>query len=102
MRVGWLVLLVGCDPVGMGGEGDRVDAILALEGDPATGETQYVANCADCHASDGTGASGPALVGYDDAAEFVEVVIDGEGSMPAFGSLRDEDIADMWAYVEAL
>jgi mono/diheme cytochrome c family protein len=94
------VLYAACD--GAQVEGDRVDAILALEGDPVAGEAQYQANCATCHASDGSGGSGPAIAGWDDPPEFVEVVVGGDGTMPAFGSLLDQDIADMLAFVEAL
>jgi mono/diheme cytochrome c family protein len=83
-------------------EGDRIDTILALTGDPVEGERQYGANCESCHGVGATGGSGPSLVGEDEPEEFVDVVLSGEGSMPGFDALPDQDIADMLAYVQSL
>jgi len=100
---GWLLLgmtgLVAC-----GGENgdDRVDVILALEGDVAAGESVFAAECAVCHGDSGEGGSGPAMSevvgGLDDAA-LIGVVVDGVGSMPDLSDLPDQDIADVTAYV---
>jgi len=90
--------------MGCGGEedtGDRVAAILDLEGDPAAGEGVYASECASCHGADGEGGSGPAM---EDAlhhgdAETVEVILDGIGGMPAHDYLDDQEIADVLAYI---
>jgi len=77
----------------------------------------YVANCAACHAADGTGHSGtfPPLKGSrvvtkDDAAKHIQVVLVGlrgakvggvlyAAPMPSFGaSLNDAEIADIINY----
>ena len=85
---------------GCGSKGARVDDILALEGDPVNGAEVYAANCASCHAADGSGGSGPNIQGEDEDAEVAEVVLEGEEDMPAFdGDLTDQEIADVVAYV---
>lgn len=90
MRVSlaFLLPLVGCAP--------------ALEGDAAAGETIYTANCNSCHGADGAGGTGPSLLDSTYAeANTVAIVTNGDGDMPAFsGSLSDQDIADVAAYVD--
>lgn len=78
-----------------------------ITGDATAGADVYAANCASCHGADGTGddANGfPNLVEEaPEAAEIEEYVRDGEGVMPAFeGTLDDQEIADVVAYVESL
>lgn len=94
------------------GGGDRADAILALEGDPAAGETVYTDNCASCHGASGLGEDDPDTTGLtgvnlteaagetDADAEFVGYILDGVGTMTAFGdTLEDQQIADVLAYL---
>ncbi len=63
------------------------------------GQAIYLARCASCHGSDGGGRLGPQLTGrvvtrFPDAADEIDVVTNGRGSMPAFGgSLTPEEIA---------
>ncbi len=97
-------LLVGLTTVvACGGEGgeDRVDDILALDGDAAAGDAVYAAECSACHGAAGEGGSGPAMseVAGEGAAEIVEVVLNGDGDMPAFPEIPDQDIADLVAYI---
>ena len=68
------------------GDTAQVDDILALEGDAVSGEEVFSANCASCHGADGTGGSGPNLVAEagEDDAEWVEIILGGEDTMPAF------------------
>lgn len=81
----------------------RVEDILALTGDAVAGEAVFTANCESCHGVGATGGSGPELVGHGADEEHVEVVIDGEEDMPAFGdTLSDQDIADVLAYTGSL
>jgi mono/diheme cytochrome c family protein len=95
-----LATLAGCD--GQQVEPGRVEAILALEGDPVLGQAQYEVNCATCHGQEAQGGSGPTIRGYEDAEGFVVVVIDGKGDMGSFASLLDQDIADLLAFVQSL
>lgn len=82
------------------GDGGRVDDILALTGDAAAGATVYADNCASCHGDDGTGGSGPDISGESETEEIAQIVLDGEGDMPAFdGDLTDQEIADVVAFV---
>jgi len=92
-------LLTAC-----GGKDDRVDEILALDGDADAGAEVFASTCAGCHGADGGGGSGPNLQGEDEAEDVAEVVLYGGASMPGFdGDLSDQEIADVVAYVtEAL
>ena len=100
---GWLLVgLMGL--VACGGENgdERVDDILALEGDVVAGEAVFAAECAVCHGDSGEGGSGPAMsgaIGGFDDADLIGVVVNGVGSMPDLADLPDQDIADVTAYV---
>ena len=86
------------------GDTAQVDDILALEGDAVSGEEVVSANCASCHGVDGTGGSGPNLVAEagEDDAEWVEVILGGEDSMPAFVDvLTDQEIADVLDWLKS-
>jgi len=51
------------------------------------GAAGYSANCAACHAADGTGASAPALSGTSLTNEdLVSIITDGRGGMPGYGA----------------
>lgn len=86
-------------------------ARAAEQEDVESGRDVFVANCAMCHGSDASGMMGmhPSLRGAVDrlTAEGVEVTIrngrDTDPPMPAFGDrLRDEQIADLVAYIGSL
>lgn len=120
MRSWWmlsLVVLMACggDDGGDGTDGtdgtdggeetdvvDPVDAILALSTDTLAGETVYDDRCALCHV-DGSGGSGADLVTVlpmIDDREAVTAILDGKGTMPAYGDLlTDQEIADVYAYI---
>ena len=57
----------------------------------APGASLVAANCASCHGGDGGGGVGPQLsdgkvtAAFPDAADEIDVVTNGRGSMPAFG-----------------
>lgn len=95
-----LLVLFACG----GGDTTREGTILALTGDPVNGATVFAANCAACHGADGSGGSGPAIAGWDESGEeFLEYVLYGEDAMPAYdGVLTDQEIADVYAYVQGL
>jgi mono/diheme cytochrome c family protein len=96
-----LFLMIGC-----ASEADRAQAILDLTGDAATGETTYTQQCSACHAADGTGGTGPSLVAAyaeGEDLEMIDVILTGDDDMPGFeGTLSDQEIADVWAYVGTL
>lgn len=90
-----LLLLVAC------GGGDTDTA--SLTGDATAGAEVYATSCAACHGASGEGGTGPALtdeVPGKSNAEIEEVVLNGEGSMPAI-SLGDQDLADLLVYLRA-
>ena len=79
----------------------------AITGDATAGAEVFAANCTGCHGADGTGdtAGGfPDLTATTlDAAEIEEYVRKGDDTMPAYeGTLGDQEIADVVAYVESL
>jgi cytochrome c553 len=76
----------------------------ATEGDPVAGKQIFIANCAACHTLADAGTSGTVGPNLDDAQPSSELVTDrvtnGQGAMPSFaGTLSDQDIADVAAYV---
>lgn len=107
MRDLWPILILGLLTACDGGEDDgttpddRTAAILALTGDAAAGQGPYDAQCALCHAADGSGGTGPAIAGAP-VEEVVEAMLYPEGTMPAYDSLGDQEIADIAAWVAAL
>lgn len=85
-------------PPGGGGDEDRIDTILALSPDLADGEAAFTRTCAPCH--DPAGAEdrvGPALAAWvqaEDARATVNVIVNGQGIMPA-QNLDDQAVADV-------
>jgi mono/diheme cytochrome c family protein len=72
-------------------------------GSGADGEALYATSCAACHGASGEGVSGPAMgdvvPGMSEAA-IIDVIQNGEGSMPAVG-LSDGDAAAVAQYLIA-
>ena len=97
-RFAFLLLALGLTGCATGGS--RTDTILGLSGDAANGGTVFAANCASCHGADGNGGTEEGILGEDDDAEVVQVVLNGEETMPAFAdTLSDQDIADILAWM---
>lgn len=100
VRVGLLLVLSAC---GVAEGGDRADAILALDGDALAGADVYDIECSACHGLNGEGGSAPtmaAAVEGHDKASLIAVLLEGEGSMPSFEDLSDQDLADVAAYLD--
>lgn len=99
-----VIALVACgdDPVA-----ERVDQIVALEGDDAAGAVIYEGYCAQCHGADGAGVtsdpdlSGPPIDGIQ-ATDLAINVLDPGPEMPSFRTLTDQEIADVAAWVASL
>ncbi|RYZ12867.1 MAG: cytochrome c [Myxococcaceae bacterium] len=85
---------------------DRVPAIAALTGAAASGSSLYVSNCTSCHGADGkTGSENRNVASYAAANknDTIEQIIEGEGTMPAYGAqFSDQEIADLVAYTASL
>jgi mono/diheme cytochrome c family protein len=77
-----------------------------LVGDATAGEIVWSdSSCASCHGADGiSGSAGKNIVDVaaNEASEFSSVVLNGEGTMPAFPDLTDQDIADLRAFIATL
>ena len=106
MKPTWLALTSLALP-GCGAEQERIDDILALEADVDHGSEVYAANCAECHATDGSAIEDSfPLAGTDirsRSQEFiVETILDPPAGMIDFADLPDQDIADVSAYAESL
>jgi mono/diheme cytochrome c family protein len=90
-----LLFLVACG-------GSSTDT-ASVTGDTTAGADVYATSCAACHGASGEGGTGPAMAdevpGKTDA-ELEDIVLNGEGSMPAV-SLGDQDLADLLAYLRA-
>ena len=78
------------------------DTSTAVEATPEElGQALYEAKCMACHGADAAGGSGPNILNESDA-KFSNVIKNGDGSMPAFPELSDEDISNIIAYVRSL
>jgi mono/diheme cytochrome c family protein len=96
------LLSISCGP------SDHALRIADMTGDPVNGkvvyETKASPSCASCHGATARGGSGPNIKSeVSDEGEFIDFVLEGEGSMPAYDSqLTDQEIADLVAYVKSL
>lgn len=91
-----LILFAAC------GGSDRVEDILALDGDLEAGKVVWDARCASCHGSNGEGGSGPELFVPADEAAFVEIVLYGTGDMAGQEDVvDDQDAADLLVFASA-
>lgn len=67
------------------------------------GESVYASTCSSCHGAQGEGGLGPAFEGikerYPEAADHLQIVIEGKAQMPGFGtSLDSTEIEAVVAY----
>ncbi len=70
----------------------------------ASGKSLYQSNCAQCHKADRTGAPPdfPSLVGVDQHytdTEIAQIIHGGNGRMPAFNNLNEEELGAIVNYV---
>jgi mono/diheme cytochrome c family protein len=78
-------------------------------GDPTAGQRTFATSCNSCHPGANAGI-GPALHGpqfsarYPDETAIAAVIRQGKGGMPGFsaGSLSDQDLANVVAYLHGL
>ncbi len=88
----------------------RLEGILGREGDVEAGEAVFrgateTQTCTDCHGEQGQGGFGPkleALFAQKTEWELLYTVIEGRGSMPAWGeTLTDEQLSDLMAFLSS-
>lgn len=105
-----LLLTLACDSGGETEENSaRIDTIEALDGKSADGQTVFTSVCGTtvCHGADGNtpGTADTVKLGDEvpeiDDREIIDVIINGEGDMPAQTTLSDQQVADVTAYVRA-
>lgn len=95
------------DYVGTFGTGEPVPTVAA--GDPTEGEKLFIANCAACHSSSGTGViltngiRTPQLY-HVHPTQIAEAVRNGPGSMPPFSetTVDNQQLNDLVSYVHRL
>lgn len=64
----------------------------------------YVRNCQACHGGDIMGLSGPSLLNIGarmNLEDFGQVIITGRGDMPSFADMKDEEIEELYQYLES-
>lgn len=106
MAAGSMAATVACSSDDATTDDDRVPAIAALTGSAASGSSLYVANCTSCHGTDGkSGSESRNVAAYaaSNKNDTIEQILEGEGSMPAYGTqFSDQQIADLVAYTASL
>jgi glucose dehydrogenase/cytochrome c5 len=60
--------------------------IVATPAELASGKAAYDKACAVCHSPTGSGGVGPSLIGRNDYANIVRVIVQGQGEMPAIAN----------------
>ena len=105
--LGAALLLTFTVAIGCGGNNPeaRADDVLLLSGDVDDGEEKYLSLCETCHEVDGMGADAfPDIgeyLGQRPDSDFIVVMIEGPGGMPAFEGQTDQALADLLAYAKA-
>ncbi len=69
--------------------------------DAEAGGAELVASCIGCHGGDLTGGMGPSLVGLTDVEHIKNVIINGQGAMPAQGK-SDAEAQAIADYITSL
>jgi mono/diheme cytochrome c family protein len=99
-----VLALAACGPSDPSG---RAQPISALNGDAARGGPLFTQQCASCHGANG---KGDAASGASDLTPlskkyttfmFASVVVNGSGRMPPMPALKDQEVADIVAYIKA-
>jgi mono/diheme cytochrome c family protein len=80
----------------------RTTTISALKGDAVAGKTVFTTNCVSCHGTDAKSGSAGKNLPAESADDAYGQIVEGGGGMPAFGTLSDQDVANVWAYVQTL
>lgn len=100
--VPWIFLLAIVSVACSSSTSSRVTTINGLKGDTTAGKSVYTNSCSSCHGTDAKSGSARENLPSKNASTAYAQIIDGEGSMPSFSDLSDQDIANVWAYVQSL
>src|SRR5688572_16385144 len=68
----------------------------------SSGQSIYMSTCMACHGADRRGGVGPELRTLKnklDIKEFQQVVNNGKGEMPAFASMKEEEVKNLYNYI---
>ena len=68
----------------------------------ASGQTIYTSVCQACHGADRRGGAGPELLNVKsrlNLKDFQQIVNNGKGEMPAFASLKENDLKNLYNFV---
>jgi mono/diheme cytochrome c family protein len=97
-RFVYLALIATIHLAGCGPENPRAARISAIEGSAIRGQELFAAHCVSCHKRGGLMRT----VAWYPKGAFLTVVLDGvaETEMPGYASLSDQEIADIYAYIE--
>ena len=82
------VILIGCETMNMP---------TPVTGDAVAGAITYVSNCAACHGVNGTGGSGPNIMGT--SAADITAELGGTHAGGPFPGLTEQDRADIAAFL---
>nr|WP_246316141.1 cytochrome c oxidase subunit II [Tepidicella baoligensis] len=90
----------------MAAKADDPSKVWTLTDLVARGASVYAANCAVCHQANGQGAGpfkpldGSAIVTAEDQSEFLQIMLNGKGAMPAWRQLSDTELAAVMTYAK--
>jgi len=85
---------------------DDPTKVWALSDLVARGASVYAANCVACHQANGQGSGpfkpldGSAIVTAEDSSEYIRIMLNGKGAMPAWKQLSDTEIAAVMTYAK--
>jgi mono/diheme cytochrome c family protein len=74
---------------------DTVTTTTTVPGTPPDGQSLYGSRCAACHGQNGGNLSGTTLT----RTTFVNITLNGQGSMPAQSGLTSAEVGAIWDYV---
>lgn len=90
----------------MAAKADDPNKVWTLTDLVARGASVYAANCAVCHQANGQGSGpfkpldGSAIVTAQDHTEFLQIMLNGKGAMPAWRQLSDTELAAVMTYAK--
>lgn len=101
-----LLLAAGAGAVtACSGNSARITSVAALTADTVSGKSLYTSNCASCHGSDGKSASGKKNIvsaTTSNTSGAIDTMLSGDGEMPDFANLSDQELANIVGYVKTL
>jgi len=90
----------------MAAKADDPNKVWTLTDLVQRGESVYASNCMVCHKANGQGGGafkpldGSAIVKAEDTTEYLQIMLNGKGAMPAWRQLSDTEIAAVMTYAK--